>query len=91
MSTELERSGWFMVGWRRAVDYGKASVMLIRRRMWAFHRYERARRAADAPGPKCFYCDRPGHDEAEEACWRRALHAKVWMGRGEMWRGKEGE
>ena len=61
-----------------------------KRVVWAKHRIERQRRAAMLNGPRCWYCERPGHDETEKACIDRRIHAQRWKAMGKMWRGKEG-
>lgn len=61
-----------------------------KRVVWAKHRAIRARRAADVHGARCWYCERPWHDETERSCPDRVMDAKRWQAFGKMWRGKEG-
>ena len=91
MTTERERSDWWARGWWRAAALGFVSgPKRLRRRAWAQHRWGRAVRAGMRQGPKCPYCGHPGHNESEEPCWMRSMHAELWTVRGARWRREEG-
>jgi hypothetical protein len=65
-------------------------VRLLKRVGWAHPRRERALRALLPEGPRCWYCERPGHDESEQACQHRTRAAKSWAMRGQIWNREEG-
>ena len=92
MRSEMEKSGWWCWAWRLAVVSMPAAkaARWEKRVTWAKHRRIRARRAADVQGARCWYCERPWHDETERPCPDRQADAKRWQAFGKMWRGKEG-
>ena len=92
---ELETAAIWHRGGRRALRSMdmKTAIRWQKRRIWALHREERARRAMRAfiqDGPRCWFCEQPGHDEAEEPCFERQMAARRWQQLGKLWRGKEG-
>lgn len=60
-----------------------------KRMQWARHRLEQAERATFPSWPRCWFCERPGHDETLKPCWRRRAEARKWVYIGKRWRGKE--
>ncbi len=90
MRTELEIAQWWCDAWFRAwCEVPGKSVMLMKRHAWAIHRVERAERAVLPMGLRCWFCERPGHDETEKSCPERRVQAWCWAWDGMKWRGKE--
>ena len=87
MRTELEISGgWYFAWWLTVANMpAKDAARWEKRVVWAKHRRIRARRAAEVQGPRCWYCERPGHDETERPCPDRQVDAKRWKALGELW------
>lgn len=93
MTAEREQSEKWYWAWGMALLAPEGitdRVRLLKRVGWAYHRRERALRALSPEGPRCWYCERPGHDESELACPHRAAAARSWAWRGQRWRGEEG-
>ena len=89
---ELEIAAIWHAAWRRAfrsMDM-KTAIRWQKRLIWALHREERARRALMPDGLNCWFCEQPGHDEAENPCPIRRMESRRWQRLGKMWRGKEG-
>lgn len=95
MRSEMERANWWAYGWNYVIAMmenmdEKSAWRWQKRFVWAWHRAEIATRASLSHSPVCWYCERPGHDEAQSPCPRRQMDAKRWQAFGKMWRGKEG-
>jgi hypothetical protein len=91
MNAEREKAGAWYQTWTKVL-WGRSKKDCIRwqkRVIWALHRWERARRAELPAGPKCWFCERPGHDESEEACSFRTQAAAKWELYGRYWRREE--
>ena len=89
---ELEIATIWHAAWRKPFRYMnlKTAIRWQGRIISAMHREERARRALMPDGPKCWFCERPGHDETERPCPSRRMETRRWQQLGKMWRGKEG-
>ena len=90
MSAEREKAEAKYETWIKVL-LGRSTKDRIRwqkRVIWALHRLERARRAELPAGPKCWFCERPGHDESQEACAFRTQVAARWELYGRYWRGE---
>jgi hypothetical protein len=89
---ELEMARIWHSAWRRALRCMdlKTAIRWQGRIISAMHREERARRALLPDGPRCWFCEEPGHDEAEQSCLYRRMAARRWQQLGARWRGKEG-
>ena len=90
--SELEIAVIWHTAWRKALRSMdlKTAIRWQGRIISALHREERVRRALLPDGPRCWFCERPGHDEAEKPCPDRRMETRRWQQLGKMWRGKEG-
>lgn len=95
---EIEKAEAWTCAWTEAWNAmslanerpAKRWAYVNKRLQWAEHRWERAERAALPPGPRCWFCERPGHDESESSCPERRVQAWCWAWDGMKRRGKEG-
>ena len=92
MSEELNTAAKWHLAWLRVLQRRsrKDCIRWQKRVVWALHRWERARRALLPEGPKCWFCERPGHDESEEACLVRERVVGYWEVMGWIYNQREG-
>jgi len=90
--SELEIATIWHAAWRRVLRYTdlKTAIRWQKRIISALHREERAVRALLPKGLRCWYCERPGHDESHRPCPDRRMATRRWQQLGKMWRRKEG-
>ena len=90
--SELEIARIWHSAWRRALRSMdlRTAIRWQGRIISALHREERGVRALLPEGPRCWFCERPGHDEAEKPCPERRMAARRWQSLGKMWSRKEG-
>lgn len=91
MNAELKKASRWHLAWVRVLERRslKECIRWQKRSVWALHRWERARRAEIPEGPKCWFCERPGHDESKGSCMYRTRAVLKWKACGRIWRGKE--
>lgn len=80
LEEEVRRAKAWHGVWRHAISCmdEREAWRWQKRAVWALHRLERARRALLPTGPRCGFCERPGHDESEAACPVRRLIVRFW-------------
>jgi hypothetical protein len=89
--TEHERAARWFHAWMQVLMQRsrKDCIRWQKRSIWAMHRLVRARRAEAERGPRCSFCEFPGHDESEEPCAVRTRSVGRWEQCGRIWRGEE--
>jgi len=89
--TESNVARWWEIGWelRTFSMTPREQTRILRRVTWARHRRERAQRAELAGAAVCWYCERPGHDDAP--CPMRSEDAETWVAWGEEARRRSAE
>lgn len=89
--TESTVARWWEIGWelRTFSMTPREQTRILRRVTWARHRRERAQRAELAGAAACWYCERPGHEDAP--CPMRSEDAETWVAWGEEARRRSAE
>ncbi len=84
--SEMDKAMFWAFGWMgvcQEAECQKAGGVSVRMRMrltWAVNRLEREERARyTASGPRCPFCERPGHNEDVEACPDRVRQVIAWQ------------
>jgi hypothetical protein len=81
-----EAESWYFAWWLTVANMPSTKAVRWEKRVtWARHRVERQKRERMLNGPRCGYCERPGHDETKKACIHRTMEAKRWNVFGKMW------